>query len=170
MELFQASSARREKCFLSLSKSGQACLQDFTKSEWGCVLMQVVLSGEAQHSVTSAASAPSAQNGFPSLSESSAAGNSAALNGIQAASAHPLQLYYEYLSYLFRRPPLPQGQEEMEIGYRDYLQVSSPQALASDTSKTAANVISIPCITQEAQSQHATHSLNLSAMCSGQSC
>lgn len=39
---------------------------------------------------------------------------------------HPLQPYYEYLSYLFRRPPLPAGQEEMEIGYRDYLQARQP--------------------------------------------
>ena len=43
-----------------------------------------------------------------------------------AAEVHPLQPYYEYLSYLFRRPPLPAGQEEMEIGYRDYLQARQP--------------------------------------------
>ncbi len=49
---------------------------------------------------------------------------------MNGGAAHPLQLYYEYLSYLFRRPPLPQGQEEMEIGYRDYLQVSCLKALA----------------------------------------
>lgn len=61
-------------------------------------------------------------SGFPSLSEASAAGGGLILNGV-AARAHPLQPYYEYLSYLFRRPPLPQGQEEMETGYRDYLQV-----------------------------------------------
>lgn len=64
----------------------------------------------------------SAQSGFPSLSEASAAGGGLVLNGV-ATIAHPLQPYYEYLSYLFRRPSLPQGQEAMEIGYRDYLQV-----------------------------------------------
>ncbi len=65
---------------------------------------------------------PSAQSGFPSLLEASAAGGSLIENGA-AARTHPLRPYFEYLSYLFRRPPLPEGQEEMEIGYRDYLQV-----------------------------------------------
>lgn len=39
------------------------------------------------------------------------------------AAAHPLRVYCEYLSYLFRKPPLPDGQEQLEVGYRDYLQV-----------------------------------------------
>lgn len=40
------------------------------------------------------------------------------------AAAHPLRVYCEYLSYLFRKPPMPDGQEQLEVGYRDYLQVS----------------------------------------------
>ena len=84
---------------------------------------QVVLTGESRHGHPGTDVGPSAQNGFPSLSESSAAGSSVSANGV---AAHPLQLYCEYLSYLFRRPPLPQGQEDMEIGYRDYLQVRPP--------------------------------------------
>lgn len=42
----------------------------------------------------------------------------------QADSMHPLRVYCEYLSYLFRKPELPAGQELLELGYRDYLQVS----------------------------------------------
>ena len=87
--------------------------------------LQVVLSGESRHSVPSAARASPAENGFPTLSGSGSASAVAAGNGV-AAEVHPLQPYYEYLSYLFRRPPLPAGQEEMEIGYRDYLQVRQP--------------------------------------------
>ena len=41
-----------------------------------------------------------------------------------AAAVHPLRVYCEYLSYLFRKPPLPDGQEQLEVGYRDYLQVT----------------------------------------------
>ena len=83
-----------------------------------------MLSGENRHSAPSAVRATSAENGFPTLPESSSASAVAAANGV--AEMHPLQPYYEYLSYLFRRPPLPAGQEEMEIGYRDYLQVRQP--------------------------------------------
>ena len=95
---------------------------------------QVVLSGESKHGQPSFDSGPSAQNGFPSLRESSAVGSSVSANGV---AAHPLQLYCEYLSYLFRRPPLPQGQEDMEIGYRDYLQVRTPESHAMQGATTA---------------------------------
>ncbi|KAK9819450.1 hypothetical protein WJX74_006898 [Apatococcus lobatus] len=53
-------------------------------------------------------------------------------NGQQAVQAngpdiilpdqHPLQVYLEYASFLFRRLPTPEAQELMEVGYRDYLQ------------------------------------------------
>ncbi|CAL5222774.1 g5187 [Coccomyxa viridis] len=99
----------------TLSKAHQELLTRFFQ-----LGVQVVLSGESRHSHLGTDTVPSAQNGFPSLSESSASGTSVPVNGV---SAHPLQLYCEYLSYVFRRPQLPQGQEEMEIGYRDYLQV-----------------------------------------------
>ena len=36
---------------------------------------------------------------------------------------HPLRPFCEYLSFLFRRPDGPDGQEALEMGYRDYLQV-----------------------------------------------
>lgn len=43
--------------------------------------------------------------------------------GLVAVREHPLRPYCEYLSFLFRRPDGPDGQEALELGYRDYLQV-----------------------------------------------
>lgn len=36
---------------------------------------------------------------------------------------HPLKIYWDYMSFLFRRIETPSEQEMMEIGYRDHLQV-----------------------------------------------
>jgi hypothetical protein len=41
---------------------------------------------------------------------------------------HPLRLYWDYLSYLFRKPPLADPAQLMEVTYRDYLQVQIPPA------------------------------------------
>lgn len=38
------------------------------------------------------------------------------------AEGHPLRLHWDYLSYLFRRLPELTGDEELERGYRDFLQ------------------------------------------------
>lgn len=38
-------------------------------------------------------------------------------------SQHPLKIYWDYLSFLFRRIETPGEQEMMELGYRDHLQV-----------------------------------------------
>ena len=42
-----------------------------------------------------------------------------------AESDHPLRVYCEYLSYIFRKAPLPSEQELLELSYRDYLQARS---------------------------------------------
>ena len=41
----------------------------------------------------------------------------------QEAMAHPMRLHWEYLSYLFRKLPVLSANEELERGYRDFLQV-----------------------------------------------
>lgn len=46
---------------------------------------------------------------------------------------HPLRVYCEYLSYIFRKAPMPPEQELLELSYRDYLQARPPPALASCT-------------------------------------
>jgi hypothetical protein len=48
----------------------------------------------------------------------------------QEAMAHPMRLHWEYLSYLFRKLPVLSANEELERGYRDFLQVPiSPACL-----------------------------------------
>lgn len=42
---------------------------------------------------------------------------------------HPLRVYCEYLSYIFRKAPLPPEQELLELSYRDFLQ-ARPAACA----------------------------------------
>ena len=39
-----------------------------------------------------------------------------------AESDHPLRVYREYLSHIFRKAPLPPEQELLELSYCDYLQ------------------------------------------------
>lgn len=41
----------------------------------------------------------------------------------QEELAHPMRLHWEYLSYLFRKLPQLSANEELERGYRDFLQV-----------------------------------------------
>ena len=52
----------------------------------------------------------------------------AAANGGQHAHSHAevLQPFYEYLSFLFRRPPAAPEHVLMEMGYRDHLQARTP--------------------------------------------
>lgn len=46
---------------------------------------------------------------------------------------HPLRIYWEYLSYLFRKPPPPDASQLLEVSYRDYLQVHSSRRLCHST-------------------------------------
>lgn len=39
-----------------------------------------------------------------------------------------MRLHWEYLSYLFRKLPVLSANEELERGYRDFLQVLDPSA------------------------------------------
>ncbi|KAK9854496.1 hypothetical protein WJX84_003535, partial [Apatococcus fuscideae] len=72
--------------------------------------VQVILTGPAHHSVPGAATADGQQ--------------AVQANGanIVLPDQHPLQVYLEYISFLFRRLPTPEAQELMEVGYRDFLQ------------------------------------------------
>ena len=38
---------------------------------------------------------------------------------------HPLRVYWEYLSYLFQKVPALSAEEELEKGYKDFLQVGN---------------------------------------------
>lgn len=55
------------------------------------------------------------------------AGQKVLVAGNETVSApeviHPLRVYWEYLSYLFRRQDPASPQEQLEMSYRDYLQV-----------------------------------------------
>ena len=42
---------------------------------------------------------------------------------LAAPEAHPLRAHWDYLAFLFRRLPALAPEEELERGYRDYLQV-----------------------------------------------
>lgn len=97
------------------------------------VLWQVVLTGKSQVDSVSPAlvkseqeapctEAPSTGQGDEQLAAGQTA-DKALADAAAKAAAHPLRVYCEYLSYLFRKPPLPDGQEQLEVGYRDYLQV-----------------------------------------------
>lgn len=39
----------------------------------------------------------------------------------------PLRIYWEYLSYLFQKVPALSAEEDLEKGYRDFLQVSTSE-------------------------------------------
>ncbi|BDA41363.1 Protein arginine N-methyltransferase 5 [Coccomyxa sp. Obi] len=111
----------------TLSKAHQELLLTFFSHG-----VQVILTGESQVVSISPASVKSEQEAphteTPSTGqgdEQLAAGQTTDQTPAEAAAkaaAHPLRVYCEYLSYLFRKPPLPDGQEQLEVGYRDYLQ------------------------------------------------
>ena len=44
-------------------------------------------------------------------------------NGHGGQEQHPLSLYHDYLSFLFRRQPEAKPEQMLELSYRDYLQV-----------------------------------------------
>ncbi|KAL4443757.1 hypothetical protein ABPG75_011494 [Micractinium tetrahymenae] len=90
----------------TLSKRHQEFLADCFRRG-----VQVVLSGNAHHSLPEAAPASNAV----------AAGPGGAVVPV-AAPQNPLRLYWEYLSFLFRKIEATSEQEVVEMGYRDYLQ------------------------------------------------
>lgn len=55
---------------------------------------------------------------FPRLDAAAASG----LKATQVADSHPLRVYWEYLSYLFRKQPAMGDQAILEMPYRDLLQ------------------------------------------------
>lgn len=81
------------------------------------VCLQLILSGQSRHSDPSPASA----SGTP-------VSVSCEGNALVGGEQH-LRIYHEYLSYLFRKPEPPSPQQQLEMGYRDYLQVTTLSAL-----------------------------------------
>ncbi|KAK9820236.1 hypothetical protein WJX72_007776 [[Myrmecia] bisecta] len=76
--------------------------------------VQVILSGDAKHQAPESAEA--ASNGEVAVAQP----EGASLHF--AGETHPLRIYWDYLSYLFRKQQGPSEQEQLELGYRDYLQ------------------------------------------------
>ncbi len=110
----------------------------------GLPAMQVILSdptslaGSRPAAAAGDGTGPSTSEGAQPHSNGSAAAATASAHGGSSSSGQPpppeqhapiqaelhrLRPYCEYLSFLFRKPEGPVGQEEMELGYRDYLQV-----------------------------------------------
>ena len=77
-----------------------------------CANEQVVLSGQPHHS------APA-----PATPEGAAVACVSADRVTIASVEQPLRIYHEYLSYIFRKPEALTPQQQLEMGYRDYLQV-----------------------------------------------
>lgn len=81
-------------------------------------MLQVILSGRSLHNAqeptSTAAQDPSEYCGNPVVKV-----------GTDPGADHPLRIYWEYLSYLFRKIDAANEQELIEIRYRDYLQVTT---------------------------------------------
>ena len=75
--------------------------------------MQVILSGQARHS-------------SPAPASPGVAGTAVAMSRdgrpVVAGGDQPLRIYHEYLSFIFRKPEAPSTHQQLEMGYRDYLQ------------------------------------------------
>lgn len=76
-------------------------------------MSQVVLSGEA-HISNPGGPRSAVENGQVVVSPDRV---------VSPGELHPLRIYWEYLSYLFRKPPPPDASQLLEVSYRDYLQV-----------------------------------------------
>ncbi|KAI3428237.1 hypothetical protein D9Q98_006617 [Chlorella vulgaris] len=96
----------------TLSKRHQDFLSDCFRRG-----VQVVLSGNAQHAPPPEA-APSGGAAARGL-DGAVAAVAAAVAPLQA---NPLRVYWEYLSYIFRKIEATSEQEVLEMGYRDFLQ------------------------------------------------
>eukprot|EP01025_Chloroclados_australasicus_P058909 TRINITY_DN7441_c1_g1_i1.p1 TRINITY_DN7441_c1_g1~~TRINITY_DN7441_c1_g1_i1.p1 ORF type:complete len:712 (+),score=86.01 TRINITY_DN7441_c1_g1_i1:180-2315(+) len=99
--------------FPSLAQPFQYALSEFMKQG-----VQVILQGQPQEYAVETAGSRVVQ------SEQAANGSVAVVQNGEAEKlrVHPLKLYQEYLSYLFHKLPVPQGQEQLELNYRDYIQ------------------------------------------------
>lgn len=99
--------------------------------------IQVVLAGESRHDAAALLAPPPPPpppptEPFPSLTEAAAAAtgrfdagpSGQTFEGDDAAqgSLHPMRLYWEYVSFLFRKQPATSEQDALEASYRDYLQ------------------------------------------------
>ncbi|GAB4821351.1 hypothetical protein N2152v2_008397 [Parachlorella kessleri] len=81
--------------------------------------VQVVLSGNAHHSVPEQQVAAAATSTIVGLGPNGTAQLTA------PGQAHPLRVYWEYLSYTFRKLPAATEQDLVEMTYRDFLQARS---------------------------------------------
>ena len=72
----------------------------------------MIVSGQARHSLNP-----------PTLGPNGSQAVRVDVNRNLTKDEHQLRIYHEYLSYLFRKPELPSQQFELELSYRDYLQV-----------------------------------------------
>jgi len=59
---------------------------------------------------------------------------------VVAGGDQHLRIYHEYLSYVFRKPEIPSSQQQLEMGYRDYLQARQPIRLAPPSSALTYNL------------------------------
>ncbi|GIL73292.1 hypothetical protein Vretimale_4879 [Volvox reticuliferus] len=84
--------------------------------------VQVVLTGEACHSVASPANVGAATAGGTAVAVGPD-GEPLGFNITNPGEFHPLRPYWEYLCFLFRRLEAVGEQERQETSYRDYLQV-----------------------------------------------
>ena len=105
--------------------------------------MQVILSGQARHS------SPTPVSGGV---DGTAVGMSRDGRPVVAGGDQPLRIYHEYLSFIFRKPEAPSTHQQLEMGYRDYLQVgchysSSPaRATPADHSITNSAFVCAVCL------------------------
>lgn len=72
------------------------------------------------HHLPARADAASAEP-TPAEAASTAASRKVTVTEVQ----QPLRVYWEYLSYLFQKVPALSAEEDLEKGYRDFLQVST---------------------------------------------
>jgi len=78
--------------------------------------MQVILSGQARHS------SPAPASGGSNGTAVGMSGDGTPV-AVVAGGDQQLRIYHEYLSYVFRKPEAPSTHQQLEMGYRDYLQV-----------------------------------------------
>ena len=74
---------------------------------------------------TSGAALPVESAGSEAPAEGSSAPQGNGVHVSEDGIASPLRVYYEYLSFLFRRPAALSAQEQGEMAYRDHLQARS---------------------------------------------
>ena len=111
---------------LTVATAGQVILSDASSSRPAAASPQddmspATNSGAAAHTHSNGAAAALQHGREQPLQQGPP--DQAPLPAAAVQQLHPLRPYAEYLAYLFRRADGPEGQEEMELTYRDYLQV-----------------------------------------------